>query len=345
MITHYTTYLGADPEVFFDRHGRIVGAEKVLPAEGVGYVNRVVLDGVQAELHPSQTDTTAGLGANISECFRNLDKRLKVHKGLFKVNFAQVVTVDADELASLSEGSRLLGCQPSFNIYGRRMKRVPETFPIRSTAGHIHLGLPGTIFSQFGGPDYRQGLVPLLDILVGNTSVILDRDPQAAVRRKMYGRAGEFRRPNHGIEYRTPSSFWLKSYALMDLMFSLAITAVDVYATSLVAQDAGPEADIAQVINLKKVQSAIDRNSANMALENWSLIKDFFKTHVPPTYYTYNQKGAYPIHRDNVDKVDAFLKLAAKDKLGEFLPPDPVAHWLTLDATQGWDALLKKVVG
>ena len=70
--------------------------------------------------------------------------------------------------------------------------------------------------------------VKILDIVVGNTCVIMDRAPSQVERRKVYGRAGEYRLPAHGIEYRTLSNFWLRSYQLTHLVFSLARFAINI---------------------------------------------------------------------------------------------------------------------
>ena len=72
---------GCDPELFFQHSGRIIGAEKVIPTEGLqskrAYSPDVVLDGVQVELNPCATQTPQLLGAYISSAFQLLRGHLK----------------------------------------------------------------------------------------------------------------------------------------------------------------------------------------------------------------------------------------------------------------------------
>lgn len=325
MIEVATLSLGADPEGFFASGDKIVGAEKVLPAKGLGDFNgSVVLDGVQFELHPQARPNIPDLAVNLSKCFSSILTRLKTLNGQFRVDFSQVVTVDREELASLSEAARTLGCQPSHNFYKVRPIKVKKDFPVRSAAGHIHMGLKDPIFGSYAGQDYRRNLVPLLDIIVGNTCVMIDRDPMAAERRKLYGHAGEFRTPRYGLEYRTTSNFWLKSFSLMELTFGLTVTAVSILHTSLncekVGKDYNPEAALAELVNIKDIEKAIEKNDAKLAWKNWQSIRKFFLDHVPVSPH-------FPINSGNLDQVDKFLEIAANDKLAQFLPPDPLAHW------------------
>lgn len=354
MIRHVCspTY-GSDPEGFFATlDGKIVGAEKVLPTGGVGdYYSKAVLDGVQYELHPCGSGTIMELGKRLGMGFSAIVKHLREKKldGQFRLDYSQVVTMDQSELSSLSEAARTLGCQPSENFYRKHPIKVPKDFPVRSAAGHIHLGLSTPIWGNYPVVvDHRRLLVPLFDIFVGNTCVLLDRDPLAATRRQLYGHAGEFRFQPHGIEYRTTSNFWLKSYALMELVFGLANTAVQVLATSLANEAAktsyDPEQILAEKVDIRKIERAIERNNAKLAWENWTNLVGFFKEHVPNT-------PTFPINTFNVDTVSEFLKVAAADALQPFLPVDPTAHWIDLSTDSyykfkdvvGWPQLLVKV--
>lgn len=351
MINVAPISIGSDPEVFFSKDGLIVGAERVIPENGLtSYgrftTNRVVLDGVQAELHPTVTNSIREHADGIKACFKAIsDKLAMMGKTGFEVNFTQVVKVDPDELSKLSEKARVLGCQSSFNIYRHHRIRVKPDFPMRSAAGHLHLGLQGPIYLPSLDIDYRKSLVPIIDILVGNTSVLLDRDPLAAERRKLYGHAGEFRLPSHGLEYRTPSNFWLRSgYGLMELVFGLAHTAVSVLHSSLDQTVYGKiipasndyEAILASLVDLPRVERAIEKNNPKLAWKNWQSIKPFWQ-HVPNV-------PSFPINCANIDKVDKFLSLAMQDKLTPFLPPDPIAHWLSLDTrATNWTTLLEQV--
>lgn len=328
---------GTDPEGFFayTADGRIAGAEKVLPPTGITSANahhRVVLDGVQFEMHPKANALPSEVGKGLHECFTSIVAQLKVKEGQFKVDFTQVVKVDETELHSLSEAARKLGCMPSFNFYRKRPIKVPENFPVRSAAGHLHLGLTRPIFAHYDHIDYRVNLVPMLDLFVGIPTVLMDRDPLSRERRRLYGHAGEYRFPVHGLEYRTLSNFWLKDYALFELICGLAYTACCVIGTSTMNPSAigafDPERELAAKISLRMVEGAIERNSATMAWKLWEILRGFIAEHVPA-----NMPG-FPVHAGNIHQVNNFFKACAQGKLQSFVNPDPVDHWLNLCDTQ-----------
>lgn len=328
--------LGTDPEYFLSRRGKIIGSEKIIPEKGLidQYLKYVVRDGVQIELHPPCATTVPFVGKNLSKAFKVLKNHLAASPTV-KVSFAPVVDVSEKELASLAEESRILGCAPSENWYGLPRLSVPEgTQPPRSAGGHIHVGLTAPIYERVGN-DHRRSLTPLMDILVGNTGVLLDREPRAAERRKLYGRAGEFRLPEHGLEYRTLSNFWTRSYPLMELMMGLSLTAVSVLHTSLLGSG-DPEGEIAGSIDLNKVVKAIMDNDRDLAYENWKTVTRFLAKWVP----TDNPK--FPLNANNLEKFDNFISMVAEKNLDAFLPADPVEHWINLDTTHGWHDFISR---
>ena len=227
-IRRYNVNIGCDPELFLERDGKVIGSERVIPEGGLDSLDlwrptKVVRDGIQIELHPGPSTCRAGVGAGIKHGMMALLADLKAKN--FEVSFKTVVDVPKEELEGLSENSRVLGCLPSKNHYDSAAKlEVGRDFTKRSAGGHIHLGFTG--YGQ-NDPckcllDNRERLVPILDAIVGNTCVMIDRDPYAASRRQEYGRAGEFRTPSYGLEYRTPSNFWLRSYQLASLVWGLS---------------------------------------------------------------------------------------------------------------------------
>ena len=120
----------------------------------------------------------------------------------------------------------VFGCSPEYNVWDLddefRARRVapPVIRPgntFRSCGGHIHIG------HQFALKDPVL-VVKSLDLMVGVTGILLDKDPTSGARRKIYGGAGHYRPTEYGLEYRTPSAFWLASpghatviYRLVDI--------------------------------------------------------------------------------------------------------------------------------
>jgi hypothetical protein len=276
---------GSDPEGFFEKAGQIIGSEKLIPPRGINnFSGRVVRDGVQFELNPV-SGSILTLGRNISGLFSVLQKQLDKNPGV-SVNFNGLVEVSAEELNSLSPATRRLGCNASYNAYGDKPIDVdPVLYRKRSSGGHIHIGTQDKKFYA-----ERRRSAPLFDIIVGNTCVLLDRDPGAAERRENYGRAGEFRLPNHGIEYRTTSNFWLRDYTLMSLTFGLAQIAYDIACQSFNGNQQLWN-DLAAKVNIERVAKAIDTNDFDLALKNFKRIAPLLRKNLPAEGFVLTPKN------------------------------------------------------
>lgn len=311
---------GTDPEGFFEKGGAIIGSEKIIPVHGIGAYNAMtVRDGIQFEVH---------VGANyehqkVAVCMSNAFSDLKaVLKNIPEVSccWRGLVEVSREELDSLSEASRILGCTPSKNIYGDRPITVdPKTYRKRSAGGHVHLGLAGTkIYDQNSVEEIRHRLVPYLDVFVGNTCTLLDRDPGAAERRENYGRAGEYRLPDHGVEYRTTSNFWLRSYSLMNLVFGLAHVAVASLEDTL--KGGTLEDELMEVVDFPRVIQAIDTSNWDLAKANFLDIRPYLVKHLP-------KAGEWGLTPDTIDKFLMLAEAVKTEGLEKFFPDDPVTHW------------------
>lgn len=364
QITSITqTTFGCDPEIFLLKGGQVIGAEKVIPEEGLTTLTRnpttlactvprkggIVLDGVQVELNPAPSYCRALLANEISAAFKTLKKHLATMDGI-TASFTQVVEVDPAELDSLSEKSKALGCAPSNNIYdqGAKIGVNPATYTKRSAGGHIHLGLTNEKVREA-----RERLVPLLDIFVGNTCVLMDRHPGNAERRKVYGRAGEHRLPVHGLEYRTLSNFWLRGYPLFSGVLGLSRLAVNVLAHSLKipipfngAYYEKAEEDILQAVDVEAVRRAINDNDVELAKKNWGVVREYLSKHTT-AYGT-------GLHSRNLDAFDFFISKIDSDGIEYWFPDDPMEHWTTKYGQEhpargmdghdlGWESFLAKV--
>lgn len=293
--------VGCDPELFVKKDGKVIGSEKVVPATK----SIVVRDGVQVEFNPPGSMTTSILGGWISQCFRNLVQMTQAQPGV-EISFDQVVEVERAELDSLDPAARVLGCSPSFNVYGSKPIGLSDeeraAYLTRSAGGHLHFGLKGDLF------DERVRLVNWLDVFVGNTCVLIDREPKAALRRKHYGRAGEYRIPNYGLEYRTLSNFWLRNYALLDLVERLAAIAVKVVDDAL---DGGTwETQLIDVVDPAKIVEAIDTNNLDLAWANFKAVS---------SVGLFQSFGLVSLMK--------FFERVEKNGLAKEFPEDPIEHW------------------
>lgn len=357
-VMSVSPYLGCDPELFFEHSGKVIGSEKVLDPAGLIYAaaqgspaggsyngGRLVLDGVQAELNPNAYQCRAYLGNEISLAFRSLRQHLAGKAGV-SVSFNGVVEIDKEELASLSEKSRTLGCAPSLNVYDSKasIKVNPKTYQTRSAGGHIHLGLTNIV--SVDGPMWkrRQDLVPILDAILGNTCVMLDRDPLAAERRKVYGRAGEHRLPPHGLEYRTLSNFWLRSYQLMSFVMGVSRLCTSIWYTALTNEPKfeiygmqpafNPMKALLGKLDMEKVARAINTNDLTLAKENWAIVRAFIQEHVS------NRDAG--LDQGKLENFDYFLTKVEEGGLEYWFPLDPMTHWCNLKEGHqiGWESFL-----
>ena len=298
---------GADPEGFFQKGASIIGAERIINDRSV---NNVVLDGVQFELHPVPAYNIRSVGDSIKAALFGLQAHLTTFSGV-SCCFQGIVDVTEEELETLSPASKALGCQPSKNVYGlKSVMPNGSTYRKRSAGGHIHLG------AVFASEQHRQRLIPLMDIFVGNTSVMLDRDPGAIERRRSYGLAGEYRAQRHGVEYRTLSNFWLRGYPLMSLVFSLSGFAAAVYFNGIVATST-IEYELLRYVNIDHIIKAIQTNDAALAASNFARLQPFLNEYLPD--------NGFALNPSNLNDFVKFVELVNKQQgLDTLFPLDSV---------------------
>lgn len=368
--------LGCDPEFFFSNENNdIIGAEKIIP-EKLRATHReyssekdfdygaLVLDGVQVEINPKPSTCRETLSSNIGQSLLKLKEHLKTTPNI-KASFNSVVEIKSEELASLSDKAKIFGCAPSISNYGKDngISVNAATYLKRSAGGHIHLGLN---HPQLHDKNVCAEIVKALDILVGNTCVMIDRDPEAATRRLHYGRAGEYRKPKHGLEYRTLSNFWMKSYPLMSFVFGLSRMAVsvvyqgnknlkrpemppgygynakdwDIRYPIEVYQNWDCMKELASRVDMKSIEQAINDNDLDLAKKNYyGGIRDFLAKFTNP-------EGGLTLNSRNLDNFDHFLEMVWKHDLNYWFKDDPFDHWVekATKSMRGWERFLKEVV-
>jgi hypothetical protein len=311
-----TPRFGSDPEGFFKQGDNIIGSEKLIPENGISsYSGKVVRDGVQFELNPRSATSIEDLGKHVSGLFAALQKRLDKNPDV-SICFDGLVDVSQEELASLSPATRKLGCNPSYNAYEDRPITVdPMLYTKRSSGGHIHIGTSNENLMQ----QRTQAIYPF-DILVGNTCVMLDRDPGAAERRENYGRAGEFRMPSYGLEYRTISNWWLRDYTLMNFVFSLAHIAYEFSFQSFNGNKELWDA-LAEKVNIKNIVRAIDTNDAALALKNFKRLMPVLRKNLPVEGFALTPK--------NIPQFIAFAESVQQKGIAEFFPTESIVpNWI-----------------
>lgn len=325
--------------------------------------SQFVIDGVQAELHPRPATCRALLGNEIASCFRNLSKMMQ-EKGV-TADFSQCVEVSQKEMDTLSEKNKVFGCAPSLNAYEGGESKItvdPKVYRGRAAGGHIHIGNSYSMYLT--NPEYREQfraayelnkdfnnpwmtanrldkalktseiIVPVLDIVLGNTCVLIDRNPANVERRKVYGKAGEHRIKDYGIEYRVLSNFWLRSYQLMSF-----VTGLCRFAVHLVEQSK-PENDYVKAlfdaVSRDDIIKAINGNDFDLALKN-------FKAIIPIISEAAGKHtGSYPLTKDYIQ---SFLYFVHKG-VDHWFDADVIKNWVTSPEGHGsgWEAFLMGTV-
>ena len=179
-------------------------------------------------------------------------------------------------------------------------------------------------------------VIPMMDLIIGIASVLLDRDPNAKIRRQVYGRAGDYRTPPHGLEYRTLSNFWIKSYPLTSLMLGLAR-----FALLIVAEDVkngafkdGVTPYITEMwdgIDPKDVQKAINENDFVMARDIWLKIEPKLLMCAGNRY-----EDNYPITKNTHLAFKQFVVDGYEKHFGN----DAIKNWLDIEDNThhcGWE--------
>jgi len=222
---YYAGRIGTDPEVFLGtKKGELIPAFDVLPgkdkplmsdiAANCGTHNKIYWDGYQAEFDVAANTC---LSFVVDSVHNGLKKMLKASRDKYPgSNFLPVTTADipAQRLQEDKEEHVQFGCMPSFNIYNMKgIRDDGRNVPFRSAGGHIHFG------NKIN--DYTK-IIKSLDAILGVACVSMFGKYDDGRRRLMYGLAGEYRTPPHGLEYRTLSNAWMFHPLTMHIIFDLA---------------------------------------------------------------------------------------------------------------------------
>jgi len=322
--------MGGDPEFFFKKDEKIIGSDKVIPITGIAISeSNIIRDGVQAELNYKESSCRALSGNSIREALLTLERHL-LHKEI-EADFSQTIKIEQEELDSLSAAARVFGCMPSYNAYEnpKEAKGVPidaSTYLYRSAGGHLHYNISDSLKPRI------VDVVKLLDIFLGNTCVLLDRDEGNKERRKMYGKAGEFRLPWYGLEYRTLSNFWMRDY----ILFSM-VTGISKYVISLapiLIKNNDLYQEVFNLVDEKDIRKAINENDFELAMRNFLKIRKFWEDSTND--YT---DGL------NCHNMEAFLFFVSKG-VDYWFSKNVIENWRNMEEghKMGWEKFMLTVV-
>jgi hypothetical protein len=174
-------------------------------------------DGFQAEFNVCAKDCLSWVVDSTFLGLKTLQQKARVLDPDAKLSLKTTLDIDQDVLDNALPEHVAFGCMPSSNAYGMTgIKKDGREVSFRSAGGHIHLGLDNT--DEARNIEY----VKALDKILGVACVSLFAKYDDPRRREMYGLAGEYRTPKHGIEYRTLSNAWLSHPLIMNLVFDIS---------------------------------------------------------------------------------------------------------------------------
>ncbi len=236
---------GSDPEIFVvDKKGEVIPAFEFLGGKDKptkvdvnskaleGHTNRprsqpLFWDGFQAEFNTHADTCLSWVIDSIFLALNTLNIEAKKHNPDARITIRPTIDVSPEQLENAKTEHVEFGCMPSYNAYGMEgLKRNGREVQFRSAGGHLHFGIDGLSKDKARIESY----VKALDRIVGVACVALFQNFDDPRRRILYGLAGEYRMPKHGMEYRTLSNVWMCHPLIVNVIYDLArrvLSAVD----------------------------------------------------------------------------------------------------------------------
>jgi len=260
--------IGSDPEIFVeDENGQILPAFAFLGSKekptlakefGVRKQNAIYWDGFQAEFDTDANTCMGWHSDSLHYGLKGLYQAMIKHNPKAKLSAKTVFDIPIELLQKSAREHVAFGCHPSKNAYGMKGLEAPgEEVLYRSAGGHIHFG------TSVNDEKVIQRIVKALDAIVGVSCVSLFANYDDPRRRQMYGLAGEYRTPPHGIEYRVLSNAWLFHPLIANIIFDFARSAGTFGFKDFMKYWACPESETIRIINECDVPAAravMDKN-------------------------------------------------------------------------------------
>ena len=260
-IGNTMTTIGSDPEIFVeDDKGNVMPAFLFLgskqaptsiPVANYQPKNDAYWDGFQAEFTTYATHCISQHCDSIRRGLKVVLDNARKQDKKATLSTKTVMNVSQEQLESAKEEHVTFGCMPSFNAYQMKgLAMSGREVPFRPAGGHIHFGC------KKHTPEHFTTIVKTLDAILGVACVSLFAKYDDPRRRQLYGLAGEFRLPPHGMEYRVLSNAWLIHPMLVNLVFDLARKSFTIGDKGFRHLWKAEESEVIEVINACNVEGA-----------------------------------------------------------------------------------------
>lgn len=263
----------------------------------------VVIDTHTLSVLPRSETCRANLNNNLSYCFKSIrtycDKDSVLDFSLFAVCPENTHKYPARfNVYSKSKAEIVVppGCTKIFADNGIRVNPASKQCSFACTSPEI--------------------TVQILDIVVGNTCVLLDRDESNIERRQFIGKAGEYDLENGDLIYFTLSNFWIQNQHISSFVLGMIR-----FVMNLVGQST-PQNDFAghllKLVNQEDIIKAINTNDFELAKSNFDKISQFICD------ISANNVAQYPLNSTTIDSFNYLIKVGYKHFV-----PDSWTHWTT----------------
>jgi hypothetical protein len=249
-----TILVGCDPEVFVKQDGAFKSAWNLIKGDKKHPQKvrngAVQVDGMALEFNIDPAKTEDEFCFYVQDVLNTMCQMVPD----YEVVAVPVAHFDAGYMKLQPAAALELGCDPDYNAWTGAPNVKPNgTRPMRTAAGHIHIGW--TKDAAIESVDHLNQctmVVKQLDFYLGLASLCYDNDTE---RREMYGCAGCFRPKSYGVEYRTLSNAWLRNEELMRWVYRNTVKGVEeVMAGNLLYEKYG---DIQAIINSSDKEAAM----------------------------------------------------------------------------------------
>lgn len=259
---NYDGSIGTDPEMFIENEkSEIIPAFNFLPDKNKGRFfknyekyGKLFWDGFQAEFDVASSSCMDSLSGFIQIGLHNMLVAAREYDKTAKISLKSIIDVPRNVLENTAPEHVAFGCAPSLNIYGMKgLQASGNEVTLRTAGGHIHFGPYDSIKDLHQNPT---NVVKALDAVLGIACVSMFATLDNPRRRQMYGLAGEYRLPKHGLEYRTLSNAWLCHPLIAHIVFDLARSAFMLGKRDMLKYWKGNSQETIEVINNHQVDKA-----------------------------------------------------------------------------------------
>ena len=221
--------IGTDGEFFlYNREGEYVSSvgkiggrkEDPILCAGGGYLE----DCVTVEINPDPVPESVGakvFSNNIQSCIDSVN----IHAGKLDlaIDIAPAALFSPEELYSKQASES--GCSPSWNVWTNRACEKVDlgVSNYRYASGDLHLSWPEAGINR-ADMLLKKAIVKYLDIIVGLNEVAFAQPNERA--RNGYGRLGNHRPTEYGVEYKSISNFWMGTSSGREWAYNLGISAI-----------------------------------------------------------------------------------------------------------------------